>query len=383
MSAAFSAEELSGQTVPGPTTFLVPLRFGEYMLGCFSIAVVLVSTVSIRAVAQHVVVDGRNVCKSCKLILQREATLGDAEGDGMIPGHPDMLVRDSRGRIYVALPERPPLIFGPDGRYLGRVGRPGTGPGEFPQGSYYAFIGAGDTVYFHAGNRFLIFTKDGAFVRAVPFPNVDGNYTLLKDGRWLVQIDHIADGKVKRELGVAGPDLKAQTTVPLPEGKFLSSKTGLGRKTGVWTRLRTSNYTVELWGPDGKIIRSLERQAPWWVQRSDNENDPPGSGIAVVHDDADGRVWVFGTVPARDWKNRPTPPKRRSPNDPMYTWRFLYEMRSETMVEVIDPKGRLLVSQRMPGPVITMLDDSRVAVLRATEEGAYVIDILRLTITGA
>ncbi|MES2124234.1 MAG: hypothetical protein V4503_06045 [Gemmatimonadota bacterium] len=74
------------------------------------------------------------------------------------------------GTVY-AMQNKPAVIkvFGPDGSYLGNLGKEGGGPGEYHVG----FLGIrGDTLGVQDPNssRFTLFLKDGTFLKAVPSP---------------------------------------------------------------------------------------------------------------------------------------------------------------------------------------------------------------------
>ncbi len=59
-------------------------------------------------------------------------------------------------------------VFGPDGRHLASMGRPGDGPGEF-RSAFQLWILPGDTLWVgdYRPWRYNVFTRDGHFVRAV------------------------------------------------------------------------------------------------------------------------------------------------------------------------------------------------------------------------
>jgi hypothetical protein len=81
------------------------------------------------------------------------------------------LLPGAGGRIYVAQPtENVIRIHGPDGEPLGRIGRPGSGPGEFGLLTAMGWWDPErDTLWVSdvAQNRLSLFTADGEFVRSL------------------------------------------------------------------------------------------------------------------------------------------------------------------------------------------------------------------------
>jgi len=71
-------------------------------------------------------------CATCELEWERLLRLGAAEGRGALSDLPLDVVRDGRGRyiVLVQLAARP-YVFSPEGTLLRRLGREGSGPGEF------------------------------------------------------------------------------------------------------------------------------------------------------------------------------------------------------------------------------------------------------------
>ena len=71
--------------------------------------------------------------EQCGITLVVEKEFGEDSGPGMIEAAAVLGWVDASRRLYVAgvSPVSHIRVFGPDGTFLRRIGRPGEGPGEF------------------------------------------------------------------------------------------------------------------------------------------------------------------------------------------------------------------------------------------------------------
>ncbi|MFZ5624446.1 MAG: hypothetical protein ACOY71_08440, partial [Gemmatimonadota bacterium] len=81
-----------------------------------------------------VVIPAKPTCGQCRIVLTPVATLGEKEHPGAFVGFPSSIVQDGQGRYFVTTDGNgePPWICSAGGKYVGRVGRAGSGPGEYP-----------------------------------------------------------------------------------------------------------------------------------------------------------------------------------------------------------------------------------------------------------
>jgi hypothetical protein len=68
-------------------------------------------------------------CARCTIEIAPVVTLGDKEGGGMLPGRPQAIIQDGRGRYWVVAEWEPPRVYDSDGRFVTTVGRKGTRAG--------------------------------------------------------------------------------------------------------------------------------------------------------------------------------------------------------------------------------------------------------------
>jgi hypothetical protein len=122
-----------------------------------------------------VVIDGAAPgCASCSLEVGDPVRVGNS-ADRFIPRRVPDVLRDGRGTIYLTFDGwsiQPVLQYDSTGRFLRRIGRSGSGPGEYNMTSA-AFVGRGDSLYLVSSERALIvYAPDGSFKRTVRIPGI-------------------------------------------------------------------------------------------------------------------------------------------------------------------------------------------------------------------
>jgi hypothetical protein len=124
--------------------------------------------------------------------LSREAVAGAGDGPDALTQVSGLTV-SSDGTVFVAQ-RQDGLVRAYDrrGRFVGSIGRPGEGPGEFDTPSSLGW--RGDTLWVQdSGNRRIsFFHADGTFIRSLAFTRADS----LTDGRPHIPGHVLADGSV-------------------------------------------------------------------------------------------------------------------------------------------------------------------------------------------
>jgi hypothetical protein len=107
-------------------------------------------------------------CASCSIVAGPAVRVG-GRGDREIPQRVPNIVRDGRGQIYLTFDgwsDKPILRYDSAGRFLGKLGASGKGPGEYEM-TGGVFFDAHDSVYVADWNGLVhIFGADGKFGRA-------------------------------------------------------------------------------------------------------------------------------------------------------------------------------------------------------------------------
>jgi hypothetical protein len=101
------------------------------------------------AQTREMTISGEPTCESCELRFEHVARLGKKRGDGLIDEQVLVALITKEDRVFI-LPaaQAAPLVFRTDGRFLGRLGREGEGPGEYQWPTAAVDVGDGRTVIF-------------------------------------------------------------------------------------------------------------------------------------------------------------------------------------------------------------------------------------------
>jgi hypothetical protein len=159
-----------------------PLLVLFVLLACLDGAPLAGQTVPSRPIVSG---DGR-----AALRLREVVRVGSMDGAHDAFGRVMDAALDSRGRIVVAddLGHRV-VVFAPDGRYVGTLGRHGRGPGEF-ESPWKIAIDAADSIFVWdmALARISVFAPDLSFARTFPVPPqwTVNSLGFLPDGRLLI-----------------------------------------------------------------------------------------------------------------------------------------------------------------------------------------------------
>ena len=308
---------------------------------------------------------------SCSLSLVPEREYGEDSGDGMIEADAASAWLDASGRAYVVGEAAPHVwVFGADGSFLTRIGRRGSGPGEFQD------IGS------------LVITEDGVFSALDrgrgTIATFDWTGELLREVRtegWLPMgletlpfesslVLHAAHIPTPEQIGypIHVVDLQSgairesfgSRTGDHPLGASLDArKIARGPGRSVWMA-DSDTYTIELW-ESNSVVRSLRRVAEWFPQPLPKweghgwEARPVPSFVDMASDDS--LVWVFLYLPDDRWA------EAGATRD--------FDLYYDTVIEVIDwRRGRVLASQRFDECFDNWLEPGLVGRLAVTPTGS-------------
>ena len=319
---------------------------------------------------------------SCDLTFVSEREYGDDTGPGMIEGSGVRGWLDESGRMYLLENVgRSVQVFGPDGAFLARAGRRGSGPGELEDGSS------------------LVITEDGVFsvldrVRQVIL-TFDATGAFRSESRirgWAARgLETVHAGGV---LAVHHADLRTPDLVGYPlhlvnleSGEVVESFGSLtgeydvrsgflhviagGTGRSVWMAERYA-YSIELWEP-GRLLRSLRREAKWFpgvavaeLARSSEEEKP----IPVIYGIAagDSLLWVAIL----------TPDERGGEGGEQRNGNPLYDMT----LEVIDFRRNRVVGSERLGGVHHLVEPGLLGRLVVTPEGSVRYRTTRVLLGG-
>ena len=340
----------------------------------------------LRASQQAIDINGTVACQSCRLEVRRIALLGTVEGEGALAGEPTAVVQDSRGNFLVTqFQERTQiLVFDRASKFVQRIGRVGSGPGEYRRIAFLA-MGAGDSLYvFDEGNaRLTVLTPGYALARSAA---ISGQYfggVQLGDGRFAANA-HLREpnhpGQPLQTLGLNGAlhaVYGAKNPAYRPDVPYSVMRTIARAGSGsVWSAYKTQ-YVIEEWRNDGTQLRVVTRAVPWFKsyekRRPITQAQPAEPWMMALNQDRSGLLWTAMTVPTEDWVRLWKElgiDEKKGVGDPRL---------SNTIVEILDlDRGHAVLSQRLPQHILGFLNDSTVYAYSTDADDVPHIEILRL-----
>ncbi len=194
---------------------------------------------------------------------------------------------NSHGDIFL-LDRSVPNIqrFDSNGSYLGTIGGPGEGPGQFGRMVAELLVGAGDTLAVpDLGNmRIELFAPDGRFVRSYPtpgYPDTPFLWRTLPQGRLAGQVNAMVmpgqtvDGRTNVVIRLAPDGVVEDTVLSFPLDPIFdlsqgpgSMKTRVFNSTAAWTTAdnglvaagMTGEYRLSVYDSDGTLRMIFGRQ---------------------------------------------------------------------------------------------------------------------------
>lgn len=113
-------------------------------------------------------------------------------------------------------------VFGPDGSVVERIGRSGSGPGEFVQAGLLGF--PGDTLWVSGQNRLAVFEADGSLVRHLAFRNgLEDPRLTYGPSRYLEGGTLVATVSIRSSMIARGEIGRIPILVASPDGSILDT----------------------------------------------------------------------------------------------------------------------------------------------------------------
>jgi hypothetical protein len=329
-----------------------------------------------------------------KLVLER--TIHPAAGSPGELGEPSGVVASRSGDAFV-MERKPAMIkhYGPNGDFLGTIGREGAGPGEF--GDYGVLYIAHDTlVHQDAGHsRMSVFTTAGSYVRAWPSSQI-AERDLVADTSGRIPIPASSETtKINSGHGVVrfGLDGSASDSIwypPAPEPQVWRLK---NERSDFGMLVPYVPDRVNLLDQGGRLIWGDQGKARFYYSRTGRDTvrivdatltaaPLPDSLRQSAYDDAVKRnAWLEGIARIADIP-RTYPLWTAMVSDGANNlWVLLPGPRGEAdHWQVFDPDGRLLGA--VPAPFDhadrTFWTSDRVYVMTTAADGTPAIDVYRI-----
>lgn len=331
------------------------------------------------------------LCSTCDVGLQKVVTLGAAtDSNGVMWS--SSLAQNSEGHYYVANLAHPGeiYVYGHDGRYAGRIGRAGQGPGEFGRGLLISIDGLDQLhVIDNALARYTKLSPQHEILQTVRLPGRVRDFDILGAGRIVVQSDlgspecfgvplqviglNAEDGPVLRCFGAdSGPVRRDR-----PHNR-MRAVAASERGEGVWSA-RVNRYELAYFDSLGTQQLRITRHAPWFPGW---DAEPPGAyksvppppriwGLAIT---PGGYLAIFALVPDSTWS--PPTSARETPLSAASVDQYF-----DTVIEVLDPAdGRMLGHLRHDIPLRPVHGTQLAYGIRVEPSGNERMDVYRLNI---
>lgn len=295
-------------------------------------------------------------------------------------GSIDSLAFDDRGAVYVCDAKAKNIKkFDASGKFLKLIGRAGQGPGEFTHP--YEVEVFRDRLFVRDlfASRISQFDLEGTFLSAVSIDRKEGSwrrFQALPDGRWIVETEFVdrrePGAPQEMRLALHGPDFSFIKTIyrkPVFRNKYITepvrtnvplpfparSKWGLTPDGKIVVGF-SGSYEIEIHDPDkGKLLSWTQRFDPVAVTKKDR--DDHFAGLVQSVGSSSGSVSVVNRgAPDYVVQNTEFPKTKPAFEDFAVdaagnAWAFLWlpSPESKRLIDVFDPKGKLLGQVRLEG----------------------------------
>lgn len=329
------------------------------------------------------------VCAPCDIRIRPVLTLGDKDGPGSFHGEPYSMAMDGRGRYLVAVPngrEERIYVFDAGGKLIARFGPYGEGPGQLQSVRVIA-VTTGDTlhVYDDVSGRHSVFGPDYRFVRSHSSPRDLSSVVFLPNGIGVVAANVNDPGRIGllyhrfhpngNYLGSFGD---SSQVVASGRPSLAVRRMGRSHSGGFWSASWLYRLRLELWSASGSLLRVVQPEAGWFTPYTQilgpTPDRPPQAMLYGLWEDRQGRVWISGVTPGKDYR-RGLGPRRMIEGAPVYPVQDA-ERVWDGVIEVFDPnQGVLLASTPVDAPYHFVLSDSLVAGVRTDRDDLLRIDV--------
>ena len=378
-----------------------PLVITSLILTCVTSA----TSAQRHQVASTTILHNVASCPRCSLVLSQPIRVGDRDGPGAFTRWPfsfhHSITVDASGNIFVGVRDGSsyvPWRFDVrSGKFLGLVGRVGTGPGEFLFPSVMQVL-PGDSLLVLDQNQHrysVLAPRTYRWVRGGPLPGATYDLLPLEGGRRFVINAPVymrdaagyplhlftAAGDLLRSFGA--DTAKLDPSDPSAGLRVLASS----RDSSFWSGYSIYQYRIDLLSASGTVLRSLRRSPAWYppLTRKDlkpvSPTTPPQPYLLSMREMSDGYLWVAFAVPDPRWGRGLTRTKKGEGGSEMVDvadWEGVYD----TMLEVIDvERGQVVVTQRFDQFITSILPDHRVVAVNVDDLQPF-LTVYRVAIAG-
>lgn len=326
------------------------------------------------------VVSTRASCARCRVILEPVAQLGRAEDTVALTAN-SRVVRDGRGRYYVAPTDRPGVIavYQPDGTLLQALGRAGGAPGEF-RGPDVIAVGPGDSLWVFDGPRLTLLDPAYRVIRTRLLPVRVHAAVALESGELVLQGLQAAAGPaaaVFQLLGSGDSIVRSfGAVVSLGEPGPMFWRLARAGRDRVWGAPFNA-YRLERWSSAGERELVLEREVARFRRWELTAPDLRRPVLMAVSQADTGLVWVAVRVAKPGW--RAPAAGVESEIRPPPSGQLLAHLASR--LEAIDPvRGELRVSGEVGQLISGFLGHGLAYGFQEDAQGLLTLQVWRLAV---
>lgn len=327
------------------------------------------------------------------------ATIGSDGADGALSSMPESIVRDSAGQFLVAMPSGPAAelvgIYDSAGGFIRRIGRMGSGPGEY-QRPGLLLRGAHDSIFIfdNAQRRMTVVSPALSYVRSEALPTRVQDAALDSRAQLFVNAPfyrHDSIIRPVRTFNAGGAHMQSYGTSIAgcsADCSWRLARIIVPDRQGIWLVSRFFDYSAEHWSVDGRMLKRLNIRADWFQPYDSllmpTPDRPPQALVTGAWLDRAGRLWIIGNTPDHDWAEG-LGTERTGEGGQHY---FPIERREQVLDGIIEVRdtatGALLAFRRLDdAPYLLPAGDQLVGRLYEDDAGWVMVDLLGLTYDSA
>jgi hypothetical protein len=328
------------------------------------------------------VVSGTPSCPECRIEMVKLATIRDEEGERAFSNRSFFYYGWSSGGWYLHTDKGVYYHYDSTGKYVGRLGREGRGPGEMLN-PYAIHAARGDSIYVVEPGTVHVFTAAGQYGRRFSGAiNVNSN-AALPDGRIVSGSEEPQPVGLFSLIDAEGKTVRTFTGNPRPNQEQREQSVGVASAANgrIWSADMAS-YVLSRWDTTGKEELRLRASFPWFPVSELPINSRPlmSPSLSGIQEDSAGLLWVLSIVTDKDFETK-------FPGDSWKKARFKAEAQRDLydyIVDVIDPSTGKLVATRRVDEYLTigLIGPQHVVSFDDDESGIRRANIWKLRLTG-
>jgi hypothetical protein len=338
---------------------------------------------------KEVVISPEVSCPTCRIDLVKVATVDDEEGERAFQLRSFIFPGWGTGGWYHHTQRGDLYHLDSAGKYIGRLGRLGRGPGEMLEP--LAILPArADSIYVIDMQLGMVnvFAGDGKFGRRFAAPVYGNASAALRDGRLVLGGETVGSRDLFVITDAEGKTVRAfrQSDAPqIPQGRNLAVNVATASDGSIWSVL-LGKYLISKWDTTGKELLRLRAAMPWFhpdqgmLDASGHFSATVSATVNSIQEDSAGLLWVFSIVPDPNVEKK----------YPGKTWlraSITAGAQSDVydyIIDVIDPvNGKLIAEKRVDQYLsLGLIAPRRTFSFEENEAGARRAVIWRLDLIG-